>query len=236
MKRLIVIIALSATPLFADDVYLKGGGQITGEIISQTDDEVKVDIGGGTITARMSSVVRIEKNTSPLQEFRARAEKIAPDDVEAWRDLARWATSRALSSQAARAWEHVLEILPDDEEANQGLGRVRLDGRWVSEEESYIARGYVQFEGSWMTPTEKQRIISNRKAREAEARQANEEAIRAIEEEQRAEREQARTEAEQFHRESTVYWGWGTGPRSWPAPVPSRPAPSNPIDRQTGGW
>ena len=29
-----------------------------------------------------------------------------------------------------------------------------MDGRWMSQEESYRARGYVSFEGEWMTPAE----------------------------------------------------------------------------------
>ena len=45
MKRAIVIIALAAAPVFADEVFLRGGGQITGEVISQTDDSVTVEDG-----------------------------------------------------------------------------------------------------------------------------------------------------------------------------------------------
>ena len=112
MKRAIVVIALAAVPVFADDVYLQGGGQITGEIVKQTKDSVTVDIGGGgTITAHMSNVVHIEKSISPLQEYRARAAKIPAGDAEAWRKLARWATGNALSSQAGKAYSQVVAIL-----------------------------------------------------------------------------------------------------------------------------
>jgi len=123
VKRGIVIIALAAVPVFADDVYLQGGAQITGEIIERSEESVTIDIGGGYITARMSSVVRIEESISPLQEYRARAESIPAGDAEAWRELAVWAKGRALSSQAAEAYSRVVAILPDDEEANRALGR-----------------------------------------------------------------------------------------------------------------
>ena len=132
VKAVILIIALAAVPVLADEVYLRGGGQITGQIIEQTDDSVTVDIGGGTISAKMSTVVNIEKSTSPLQEYRARAAKIPAGDAETWRKLARWAKGHALSSQAREAYREVVAILPDDQEANNALGRVQLDGKWVT--------------------------------------------------------------------------------------------------------
>ena len=228
MRRAIVVLALAAAPVFADEVHLRGGGRVTGEIIEQTEESITVDIGGGTLTVRMSSVVGIEKSVSPMQEYRARAAELPADDAEAWRELAGWATGNALASQATDAWNHVVEILPDDEEANRALGRVRLDGRWVSEEESYRARGYVEFEGAWMTPAERQSILAGRAAREEAERQAIDAEVRAIEAEQEAERRREEAEAEAFHRGGLpqygdpVYWGWGAGPTTWPATPPNQ--------------
>ena len=230
MKRLILVVAVAAAPAFADEVHLKGGGRVTGEIIEQTDEFVTVDIGGGSLTVRASSVVSIERSTSPMQEYRLRAAEIPAGDAEAWRALARWATGNALQSQVDDAYSHLLEILPDDEEANRALGRVRLDGRWVSEEESYRARGFVEFEGEWMTPGEQRAIVADRQAREEADRQANEARIREIEAEQVAQREREEAATEEFrdgglpYYGDPVYWGWGAGPAYWPA------RPSQPIE------
>jgi hypothetical protein len=230
VKLGIVIIALAAVPVLADDVYLRGGGQITGQIIEQTDDSVTVDIGGGTISARMETVVRIEKNNSPLQDYRARAAKIPAGDAEAWRELARWAKGQALSSQAREAYREVVAILPDDQEANNALGMVQLDGKWVTEEESYRARGYVKFEGQWMTPAEQQAILADRQAQQARQEadhQANEAKVQAIEAEQKADKEREAAEREASQWDNSVYWGWGAGPGYWHSPV--RPRPGNPA-------
>jgi len=224
VKSVIVVIALAAVPALADEVYLRGGGQITGEIVSRSEDSVTIDIGGGTLTARMSSVVRIEESVSPLQEYRSRAARIPADDTEAWRELARWAKGQALSSQAAEAYSQVLHVLPDDQEANSALGRVWFDGRWVTEEESYAARGYVEFEGYWMTPQERQSILSTRQAREEANRQAIDAEVQAIEAEQKAAAEQKEAERQAAMRGNLpqlgdpVVWGWGPGPAYWPAP------------------
>jgi hypothetical protein len=219
----VVAVALAALPAFADEVHLKGGGRVTGEIIEQTEEQVTVDIGGGTLTVRASSVVSIERGISPMQEFRRRAAEVPAGSAEAWRELARWARGNALQSQAEEAYSQVLAILPDDEEANRALGRVQLDGRWVSEEEGYRARGYVEFEGEWMTPAEQRAILADRQTGEEAARRANEERVREIEAEQAAERASAEAESAAFmHGDlpkygDPVYWGWGAGPTTWPA-------------------
>ena len=215
----LAIIILAAGPVLADDVYLRGGGQITGQIVEQTEDSVTVDVGGGgTISAHMSSVVRIEKSTSPLQEYRKRAAQVPEGDAEAWRKLARWATGNALTSQAMKAYSQVVAILPDDEEANRALGRVWFQGKWVTEEESYVAQGYVQFEGQWMTPGERQAILADRQAREKADRQANNAKIKELEDQMTAEKNQKAEEQRAFRDPNKVAWGWGYGPGYWPRP------------------
>ena len=98
MKHVVASLALGAAPLLADEVYLRGGGQISGVIVSRTRSAIEVDIGGGTLTVQKSQVVRIEESISPLQEYRTRAAAIAPGDVDGWRELARWARGRSLST------------------------------------------------------------------------------------------------------------------------------------------
>lgn len=226
MKRAIVVIVLAAVPAFADDVYLRGGGRFSGEIVERTEESVTVDIGGGVITAPMSSVVRIEEGVSPLQEYRTRAAAIPAGDAEAWRELARWAQKQTLSSQAWDAYSQVVAILPDDEEANRALGRVLLDGAWVTEEESYRARGYVEFEGQWMTPGEQRAILEDRRVREEADRKENEAQVRGIQAEIDAEKQ---SQAEEFNRQRYRYdrlpeygeptpVGWGPGLVYWPPP------------------
>lgn len=231
MKPGILAIALVSAPLLGDEVYLKGGGQISGVIVEQTAENVTVDIGGGNLTVRMSTVVRLEKSTSPLQEYRARAAEIAPGDAEAWRELAHWAEGHLLATQARDAWTAVTEIAPDDPEANRALGRVELNGAWVSEEESYLARGFIDFEGEWMRPEERQAILADRQAEEAAERQALNAAIQA--QQQAAAEQEAREQAEHDAYWNSlpqygdpVYWGaYGTGPVYWPTvqTLPHRP-------------
>jgi hypothetical protein len=212
--------ALAAAPLFADVVHLKGGGRITGEIVEQTAESVTVNIGGGNLSVGAGSVVRIEKSSSPVQEFRARAASIPPGDAEAWRELGDWAASGGQATLASQAYTQVVAIVPDDPEANRALGRIQYNGAWVTEEEAYRAQGYVEFEGEWMRPAERQSILAERKAEE-EAYQRTEEARMQAEEADRRERE-AQEEAERraFMTGGLPQYGdpipWGYGPGSWP--------------------
>jgi hypothetical protein len=231
----LLAVALAPGGASADDVYLKGGGRISGRITHQTDAMVEVDVGAGLVSVRMESVARIEKGWSKLDEFDERAAKLGPRDREGWLALGRWASSQGLGVQARRAYEHVLTFAPSDPEANRALGRVDLDGRWVPEDEAYAARGYVRFEGEWLTPAEREAVLAERAAQaEAERKQIENDA-RVRDAELRAEEAEARAaEAEQRAAEQTVvgipiWWGaWGPGPPIWPPAPPHPPRPPAP--------
>jgi tetratricopeptide (TPR) repeat protein len=202
--------------LLADTVYLKSGGKLSGRIATRSETEVQVNVGAGIVTVPMAKVDRIVEGSSALEEYARRAAALEPRDVDGWRELGRWAQSQSLNTQAHQAYQKVLEISPNDPEANQAMGKVQVGGRWVDEEESYRARGYVKFEGDWMTPAERQAILQHRSAA-ADAERATE---RAREAEARAREAEARArETEEAQEGIPLYWGWGTGPAAWPGTI-----------------
>jgi len=231
MKRRLALLVVLAVPLAADEIHLKGGGRLTGEIVEQTAESITVDIGAGRMTVRMSTVVRIDKSASPLSEYRTRAAALGDQDVEGWRELARWASNQGLGTQAREAYQHVTAVVPDDAEANRGLGLVQQDGRWMTEEESFTARGFVKFEGDWMNPGEKQAILAERQA--AAAAEAQELAALAQADQAAAQEREAQEAAEEddFWDDSLpelgepVYWGgYGYTPTLWPVQPTQQPA------------
>lgn len=229
MRWQVVLLALAAAPLLGDELFLKGDGRITGEIVQETETAVTVDIGAGNMTVQRSAVVRIERSASPLQKYRAQAAALASEDIEGWRALGRWAAGQGLTMQAREAFAKVKAVLPDDPEANRVLGLVLLDGHWVTEKESFTARGFVLFEGEWMAPAEVQAIVGERQAREDADRQALDAQI-AADEAERAEQE-AREDAER-----NIWTGpldnldqipaYGYGPVYWPAQPGNLPGSS----------
>lgn len=233
---MVLVLALAASPVLGDELFLKGGGRVTGEIVNETAAALTVDIGAGSMTVPKASVVRVEKSASPLQQYRAKAASLAPEDEEGWRALGRWAASQGLATQAREAFTKVKAIAPNDPEANQALGLVLLDGSWVTEKESLTARGFVQFEGEWMAPAERQAILEERRAGEEADRQALDAQIQADQEE-RAAREAREDEERDIWRGPLDQYqpGWdqgayGYGPAYWPAQPGNLPGSSMPLE------
>jgi hypothetical protein len=216
MRRCLILawaLALLPSVAFADEVLLKGGGKISGRILSRTDAAVQIDVGAGIITVPMASVLSIEEKRSVLDEYEERAARLTDKDVPGWLQLARWSLTQGLGTQSRRAYERVLALDPQNVEANQALGRVLIDGRWVPEPEVHRARGMVQFEGAWVTPAERDSILEERDARFNELlridaeRRARDAELRAAEAEARA--QQATLDAAAGAVGGIPYWYGG---------------------------
>ena len=186
MKRLVAtLIVLAASPAWADQVRLRGGGTVSGEIVERTPTSLVLEVGPGRMTLPMSLVERIVASTSDLALYRQRAARLSEGDAPGWLALGRWAEAHDLMTQARDAYEHVLRVDPDNAAANAALGRVRLAGQWLKVEDANRARGLVEFEGLWVSPAERTAMLEERaieargremaaeadaRAREAEAR------------------------------------------------------------------
>jgi hypothetical protein len=224
VRKLSLVLLLTPGLLVADAVYLKSGGKFSGRILEQTAEKVTIDFGDGTIGLPMDQVEEIVRGPSALDEYAARAGKLGPQDVNGWRSLAQWASTRGLSAQARAAWTKVLALAPDDREAREALGYVQVDGRWLTEEESYRARGFVKYDGEWMTPAEVQLAQSDaaqEQARDDAAKRASDAQFSASMDrlQKQEDEKRAREEADRM-RNNPVYWGgFGYGVTSWPNPA-----------------
>ena len=221
---LAIAVVIAPRAALSDEVFLKSGGRVSGRVVSRSATTVEVDVGAGRIAVPASSVLRIEEGRSALQEYEERAGRIAAADAEAWIALGEWASARGLSTQAREANGRALAAAPNDPRANAAVGNVQIGGRWVSEEEGYRAKGYVQFEGEWMTPAEHQVILRERAADGAETsrrlegeRRAREAEARAAEAEAQARKAEAAAKEAQASQGIPLWYGWGVGPVTWPS-------------------
>ncbi len=194
---------LSAVPVtaVADDVILRGGGELSGEIVEYTSASITIDVGPGRVTLPASRVDHVVRGASPLAVYRERAARLGATDVSGWLALAAWARAHDLETQSREAFEHVVSVDPRNDTAQRGLGNVLYDGRWMTPEESYRAQGLVRFEGEWISPDEREDRVAARDAAaragaaraDAEARAADARA-RAAEAEARAAEAESATE------------------------------------------
>jgi len=252
MRRFTAALLLTAPMAWADRVVLKSGGSLSGVIVERNAERVLLDVGPGRIGIPMGRVERIESGASALASFRERAATIAPGDAEGWVALGHWARERGLETQARQAFEAALQAAPGVEDAHRALGHVRHGDVWLTLDESYRARGFVPFEGSWITPAEREATLQERAVGEARAQATREAEARAREAEARA--RAAEADARRAEQESATqseglpYWwvlagGDCRGPhcgrghvapdRPTPAPSPAMP-PAPPPQKGKG--
>lgn len=217
IRLLLVVAVLAGSAASGDDVYLKGGGKISGRILERTDTTIQVEVGAGTIGVPTSRVEKIVEGRSAFEEYQLRAGKLAATDRDGWLELGRWASDQDLPSQSREAFQRVLAIDPSHPEANAALGNVQHNGRWMSEDDAYRAKGFVKYQGDWMTPGEQaslERAADADRARAAAEGRARQAEAQAQEAEARA--KAAEAAAQQQQEGLPLWYGWGPGPVLWP--------------------
>jgi hypothetical protein len=187
---LTLVLTAAAAATSADEVWLKGGGRLVGDVISKSATTVVLEVGPGTVKLPLSRVDRIVSSTVALTEYRERASKLSARDVAGWTALAEWAELKDLRTQSREAWRRVLSADPGNAVAHTALGDILHQGRWLDFASVQRARGMVEYDGTWMSPAEREASIQ-RQAAEAGARQQA-----AIADSQRQEAEARVREAE----------------------------------------
>jgi hypothetical protein len=179
----LILVASTAT---ADEIQLRHGGRISGVLVEKTEKTLTIDTGPGRVTLPLALVEKIVEGRSVLAVWQERAAALAASDAQGWAALARWAGERDLPTQERIAWQHVLAVDPGNAEANAAVGRVLLDGTWVSQEDAYRAQGLVPFEGRWVTRPEYESVLQQQAAENASQLQQREAQVRLREAEARA--------------------------------------------------
>ncbi len=198
----------------ADEVWLKGGGKLDGEVVETTATYVVVETAPGRVRLPLTRVLRIVKTRSPLANYRGMSGGVASNDVEGWLALARWAHANQLDTQARQAYERAATLDPSRAEAQLALGNVLYDGRWMTSEDSYRARGLVNFEGAWLSSAEVSARLAERAARrEAQTREQEAAARRA---EADAKARLAEAKARQAQAEAGYWPAYGGVIIPWP--------------------
>lgn len=226
MKRMLAFVWLvTAAPVPADEVLLRGGGRMTGVVVERTEARVVIETAPGRVTLPAWRVERVVSGASDLADFEERASRLSAIDVDGWLALGQWARERGLQTRARAAFERVLEADPGNEAANAALGHVLHRGRWMTLHESYAASGLVEFEGAWLTPAERaaaerartEALLAERALAEAQAR-AREAEARALAAEAEARRAEADAQAGYTGAGIPLSWAYAGGYGGWTTP------------------
>ena len=232
MRRAMVAVGLilAASAAGADEVYLRSGGRLSGNVVSENATTLEIEVGAGVVTVPRAIVQRIERGSSPLSTYQTRARALSPLDAAGWLELAEFARTAGLSGQARDAYRRVLSIDPNDGVARRALGYTRVGDQWLTQDEAMQSQGYVLFEGDWVTPIQRDSVLAERESLRRERAEAERSRAAVAEAEARAREAEARARAaeaearraEERHAFVTgPYgpWGWGEGPVSGPVIV-----------------
>ena len=190
---------LSAVPLVhADEVHLRDGRIIEGEVLSQPGDgDVTITTRAGGMSAtlhlRASEVLSISYGVSAQQrklaDFTARKKALSEREAQVPQPASEWwrmaEEAKALGENVAfrelaqATVDHDRDFAP----ARLALGFVQQDGVWMKPAEAAVARGEVWFRGRWTPAAQRDAILAE------EARAAQELATRQAADQQRRQAE-----------------------------------------------
>lgn len=197
--------------LLADEVVLQTGGRLMG-VAQEEGDVVIVETRYGTVRVPRDMVLTIDRTKrSIIEDYRERAEGVDMTDPDEVYQLAKWAKANRLESRARELFQRVIELNPEHEFARRELGYKLFQGRWMTEEEIMLAKGFVRFRGRWVTPNERALAL----AKEQEKRERREELAR-----KRREKREARRREELARRDKAGYRE--DIPEVWPTISPGR--------------
>ena len=162
-------------PVWADTVYLKNGGRVSGTVReSRTETSEKNTLvvlpGGGAVALTATEIERIERDSVAAAEFERRS-RSCPDTVAAHLELAEWCRQQPgsdprLVTGRTTHLSRVLELETDNPVARAGLGYIRVDGVWTTREQENTRKGLVLEGGRWVTPQERDLLMKNRMQRQ----------------------------------------------------------------------
>jgi hypothetical protein len=155
-----------ASPAFADRTFLVGGTVLEGKA-TRKGDKVVIRLEAGEISVPADSVERIEKSESVVGEFDARYAALQKGDVKARLALADYCRDHAMRAEERRLLLQVIDLDADNAAARARLGFEKTETGWLTREDAMRARGLVEHDGRWMTPSDAAALERTRVEREA---------------------------------------------------------------------
>ena len=127
---LAVIFLWPSARTWSDVIYLKDGRTLEG-VVTDKGNYYVVQMGSIKTEVAKDRVLRIEQKTSPQEEYKQRLAKIAPNDADAFFELAAWCAERKLATEARECLAKTIQINPNHQGARLKLGHVMREGKWV---------------------------------------------------------------------------------------------------------
>ena len=144
---------LAVSTATGDIVTLEGGGTVRGRITSPPGSPVVTieSMIGTEYRFERGEIKALSRRSILVERYVSAARKIENSgDSTEHQNLACWARTNRLRTQANEQLRKVIEIDPDNDAARKQLGYKWVEGRWQTEDDIKAAAGLVNVNGRWM--------------------------------------------------------------------------------------
>ena len=87
-------------------------------------------------STNVTEATAIELQSKDEKAFDRRWKKVDTSDVDELLELADWAVKKKIPHKAKKCWRAALKLEPQNDEANRGLGNVKVGDKWYTPEEA----------------------------------------------------------------------------------------------------
>jgi hypothetical protein len=150
-----------------DIVHLKSGGRLEGEVEIRGDTLIVRNKYGST-EVPVNTVRMVEESTTVLEKYRELSAEVGDENIDGQRRLADFCRENSMPEKEKYHLLQVLRLRPDDVPARSRLGQVQIGGRWMTKSDEMYARGLTRFRGEWVSPQDKQEMLSEERKRRRE--------------------------------------------------------------------
>ena len=148
-------------PILLDTIFLKSGGELTGQVVSELKDEsdgrkyvVFRTESGGLLKLDTGRLIKRIRVADELDAEYQRRLRLAFNDPNLLWQVYQWCEEQKSGSVRFKdelrfLLRRIVELDPNDERARRRLGYDLVDDRWVLKDQLFTAHGYVRQGTSW---------------------------------------------------------------------------------------
>lgn len=153
----------------ADDLHLRDGRIVTGNVTRDGSDYVVTYENGAAIRFPEYDVVKLVPRQTTRERYANLAAVTSPTDAKAQYELGMWCRINNLPDEAKLHFQHAIDADPNNIPARKAAGYVLDNGVWLSREAYMTKQGKALYKGEWINAADAQRKLEEDARRDRRA-------------------------------------------------------------------
>ena len=139
----------------ADEVVLKSGGRVQGDVVSKDAERIVLQTAYGSVTFEAADILEVTYSSPREKEIRDEVKGLAPSDIAGRLKLAADASAEGLADLSRSIYTQIIALDPSEKTARAALGYILFEDEWVTPQEKALHPGLVPCQGKWVTSAER---------------------------------------------------------------------------------